>query len=62
VQAGDTDAAVVLAERYMQGDGVPQNCLQARVLLLAASEKKNAAAIKKLEDLDKTGCPPNSNQ
>jgi hypothetical protein len=57
VQAGDTTAAVTLAERYLRGDGVPENCLQARVLLLVASEKKNAEAIKKLSELDKTGCP-----
>jgi hypothetical protein len=57
VQAGDTTAAVTLAERYLRGDGVPENCLQARVLLLVASEKKNAEAIKKLSELDKNGCP-----
>jgi TPR repeat protein len=45
-----------LADRYLRGDGVPVNCLQARVLLLVASEKKNAAAVKKLHELDKTGC------
>jgi len=57
VQAGDTTAAVALAERYLHGDGVPENCLQARVLLLVASEKKNPEAIRKLSELDKTGCP-----
>ena len=57
VQAGDANAAVLLADRYLRGDGVPVNCVQARVLLLAASEKNNAAAIKKLHDLDKNGCP-----
>jgi len=57
VQAGDTTAAVTLAGRYLRGDGVPENCLQARVLLLVASEKKNAEAIQKLRELDKTGCP-----
>lgn len=62
VQAGDTNAAVILAERYLRGDGVPANCLQARVLLLVASEKKNADAIKKLDELDKTGCPADKTQ
>jgi TPR repeat protein len=47
---------VLLADRYLRGYGVPVNCLQARVLLLVASEKKNAAAVKKLHELDKTGC------
>ena len=56
VQAGDSNAAVLLADRYLRGDGVPVNCLQARVLLLVASEKKNPAAVKKLNELDKTGC------
>ncbi len=57
VQAGNTKAAVTLAELYIKGEGVPQNCNQARVLLLVASEKRNAAAIKRLQELDKTGCP-----
>lgn len=59
VQAGNSNAAVELAEHYIQGDGVPQNCQQARVLLLMASEKRNPAAIKRLQQLDKdkTACP-----
>lgn len=57
VQAGNTNAAVILADHYIHGDGVPVNCDQARVLLLVASEKNNKAAIQKLRDLDKTGCP-----
>jgi hypothetical protein len=59
VQAGNTKAAVELADLYIKGEGVPQNCNQARVLLLVASEKRNAEAIKKLAELDKTGCPSN---
>jgi len=57
VQAGNSSAATALAELYIKGEGVPQNCNQARVLLLVASEKRNAAAIKRLQELDKTGCP-----
>jgi hypothetical protein len=58
VQAGNSKAAVELAEMYINGDGVPQNCKQARVLLLVASEKRNTAAIKKLQELDKGAvCP-----
>lgn len=53
VQAGDSKAAVELAELYIKGDGVPKNCQQARVLLLVASEKRNTAAINRLHDLDK---------
>lgn len=58
VQAGNSKAAVELAELYIQGNGVPQNCQQARVLLLVASEKRNTAAIKRLQELDKgAACP-----
>jgi TPR repeat protein len=59
VQAGNTKAAVVLAEDYIQGEGVPKNCQQARILLLMASEKRNPAAIKRLQELDqdKATCP-----
>lgn len=59
VQAGNSTAAASLAELYIKGDGVPQSCAQARVLLLVASEKRNAAAIKRLANLDKGGCPAN---
>jgi hypothetical protein len=55
VQSGNTKAAVALADLYMRGDGVPVNCNQARVLLLVASAKSNADAIRKLRELDKTG-------
>lgn len=58
VQAGDSKAALELAELYIKGDGVPKNCQQARVLLLVASERRNTAAIKRLHDLDKgSACP-----
>jgi hypothetical protein len=57
VQTGNSKAAVALADLYIKGEGVPQNCNQARVLLLVASEKRNAEAIKRLQELDKTGCP-----
>jgi PilZ domain len=59
VQAGNGRAAAALAELYIKGEGVPQNCAQARVLLLVASEKRNPAAIKRLAELDEQGCSPN---
>jgi hypothetical protein len=59
VQAGNGTAAASLAELYIKGQGVPQSCAQARVLLLVASEKRNAAAIKRLAELDKEGCSAN---
>jgi PilZ domain len=55
VQSGNTKAAVALADLYIRGEGVPMNCNQARVLLLVASEKSNADAIRKLRELDKAG-------
>lgn len=59
VQAGNSQSAVTLAELYIKGEGVPQNCQQARILLLVASEKRNDAAIKRLQalDKDKDTCP-----
>ena len=60
VQAGNMKAAVALADLYAWGEGVPVNCEQARVLLLVASEKNNAEAPKKLQELDKGGCPAGS--
>ena len=59
VQAGNGTAAAALAELYIKGEGVPQSCAQARVLLLVASEKRNPGAIERLADLDKGGCPAN---
>jgi hypothetical protein len=60
VQTGNMKAAVELADLYARGEVVPVNCEQARVLLLLASEKNNAEASKKLQELDKGGCPANS--
>jgi hypothetical protein len=60
VQAGNIKAAVALADLYTRGEGVPVNCEQARILLRVASEKKNAEARRKLQELDKGGCPANS--
>ncbi len=57
VEAGNAKAAVQLADLYLRGDGVPLNCNQARILLLVASEKSNTEAIRKLRELDKSGCP-----
>ena len=59
VQGGNSTAAASLAELYIKGEGVPQNCAQARVLLLLAADKHNAAATRRLAELDKQGCPAN---
>ncbi len=57
VESGNIQAALTLADIYLRGDGVPVNCDQARVLLLVASKKGSAQAVKKLKELDATGCP-----
>jgi PilZ domain-containing protein len=57
LQAGNIKAAVALADLYTRGEGVAVNCEQARILLLVASGKNNAEASKKLQELDKGGCP-----
>jgi PilZ domain len=57
VENGDTGAEVMLATRYVRGEGVPQSCAQARVLLEAAMKRGNSAAKQKLSELGQAGCP-----
>jgi PilZ domain len=57
VENGDTHAEVVLAGRYVRGEGVPQSCAQARVLLEAAVKRGSADAKQKLDELPQAGCP-----
>lgn len=57
VENGDTHAEVTLASRYVRGDGVPQSCAQARVLLEAAIKRGSAEALQRLEQLAQAGCP-----
>jgi hypothetical protein len=54
---GDTRAEVTLASRYVRGDGVPQSCAQARVLLEAAVKRGSPEAKQKLDELGQEGCP-----
>jgi hypothetical protein len=53
---GDSSAEVALARLYLNGDGVPRNCAQARVLLRAASKNGNIEALQELRKLRKNGC------
>jgi TPR repeat protein len=57
VENGDTRAEVLLANRYLRGEGVPQSCAQARVLLEAAVKRGSAEAQQKLDELVQGGCP-----
>jgi hypothetical protein len=57
VENGDTGAEVMLASRYVRGEGVPQSCAQARVLLEAALKRGSSEAKQKLSELGLAGCP-----
>ncbi len=52
---GNADAQVGLADMYIYGDGVPQNCDQGLVLLRSAAQKANSRARGKLGALYATG-------
>jgi hypothetical protein len=52
----NTAAALLLADLYVRGDGVPQSCDQARLLLVAAVKRGAADAAQKLRTLDSSGC------
>lgn len=56
VGTGDDSAAILLAELYVTGQGVPKSCEQARVLLKAAAKKGNEDALQRLRTLGKTNC------
>ncbi|MGB6483417.1 MAG: PilZ domain-containing protein [Candidatus Acidiferrales bacterium] len=51
LEAGNTGAAIPLADLYLQGNGVSRSCTQARILLDAAARKNNSQAIQKLGQL-----------
>lgn len=51
LEAGYTNAALPLANLYLDGNGVSRSCTQARILLDAAAQKNNAQAIQKLAQL-----------
>jgi len=55
VAKGNPEAPVRLANMYIKGDGVPQSCEQALVLLQSASAGQNAAARSRLGALYATG-------
>lgn len=51
LEAGYTNAALPLANLYLDGSGVSRSCTQARILLDAAAQKNNVQAIQKLAQL-----------
>lgn len=56
VEKGNSNAEVALAELYRLGQGVGQNCDQARVLLTAAARKGNPEGVKHLQLFEQAGC------
>lgn len=50
-------AVLMLADLYVRGEGVPRNCDQARLLLVAAAKKGMPQAADKLRNLEANGCP-----
>jgi hypothetical protein len=56
VASGDSSAEVDLARLYLRGEGVPRNCVQAKVLLRAAAKGGNSEARQQLEKLRARGC------
>lgn len=56
VEKGNSNAEVALAELYRLGQGVGQNCDQARVLLTAAARKGNPEGVRHLQLFEQAGC------
>ncbi|HYL15159.1 MAG TPA: hypothetical protein VEV41_19120 [Terriglobales bacterium] len=52
----NVNAVLLLSDLYVRGDGVPQSCDQARILLRAAAQKGSAQARDKLTSLERSGC------
>jgi hypothetical protein len=53
---GNGPATLVLADLYLRGEGVPQNCDQARLLLDLAAKKGAKGAGERLSHLQAFGC------
>jgi hypothetical protein len=56
VQGGSVSAERSLAERFVRGEGVIQNCEQAKVLLKAAANRGSREARLRLYELETQGC------
>ena len=52
----NAQATLLLSDLYVRGDGVPQNCDQARLLLDAAASKGAAGAGERIRNLPNVGC------
>ena len=56
VASGNASAEVDLARLYLRGDGAPQNCEQAKVLLRAAANNGSVEARQELKKLRTSDC------
>lgn len=56
VASGDSSAEIDLARLYLKGEGVPRNCVQAKVLLIASAKAGNARARQQLKKLRSSAC------
>jgi hypothetical protein len=56
VAKGNGSATLTLSDLYLRGDGVPQNCDQARLLLDIAAKKGIKGAAERLRHLPAFGC------
>jgi TPR repeat protein len=56
VAKGNGSATLTLSDLYLRGDGVPQNCEQARLLLDIAAKKGIKGAAERLGHLQAFGC------
>jgi hypothetical protein len=56
VASGNASAEVDLARLYLKGDGAPQNCEQAKILLRAAAKGGSVEARQQLKKLRTSGC------
>ena len=56
VRKGNLPADVALADLYIRGVGVPQNCQQGIVLLTAAAKRGDNPALNELRNLDSGPC------
>ena len=52
----NTEATLLLSDLYLNGDGVPKSCDQARILLDTAARKGSKAAADRLRQLPVMGC------
>ncbi len=56
VRKQNAAAEVLLSDLYLRGDGVPQSCDQARLLLVAAAKRGAPHAAEELRNLESRGC------